>query len=568
MMSVLNAVMLAVSSSLAASIAVKATVTTALALLGVWLARRSRAAVRHTLLAAAFGVLLLLPIVSVVAPPVRIAVTPVEERIVPHFPPNTAAISRVAPARPSGAVQAAPPSPGIAVPALLLAAWIAGTVGFLLPVVMGLWQVRALRRSALPWRLGQSAVESLALDAGIYRRVEVLLHEAIPGPMTCGIVHPAILLPQDAQAWAEEDLNRAIVHELEHVRRGDWLSHCLARAVCAVYWFHPLVWIASRRFALEAERSCDDAVLGRSEATAYADQLVGLAQRLSSAAKSPVLAMASRADLAARVGAVLDERQRRGRAGALPVALACAAAALVLTMSPLTVVAAQQAATIDLPAASLPRFSVSANLVVVDVSVHDRSGNDVKGLSADDFAITEDGVSQSISLAEYQEVTPIQGAQGNVRSYYILGYHTSNSALDGAYRRISVRVKPGDAAKLDFRQGYYAEKAFARPGSPASITTGADPGLAPGLTAPVLLYKKEPEYSEAARKAKHQGFVVLYLEVNASGHPTNIKVLRSLGLGLDEKAIDAVQQWTFAPGTKAGKSVAMPVQVEVDFRLL
>ena len=80
MMSVLNAVMLAVSSSLAASIAVKATVTTALALLGVWLARRSRAAVRHTLLAAAFGVLLLLPIVSVVAPPVRIAVTPVEIR--------------------------------------------------------------------------------------------------------------------------------------------------------------------------------------------------------------------------------------------------------------------------------------------------------------------------------------------------------------------------------------------------------------------------------------------------------------------------------------------------------
>ena len=106
----------------------------------------------------------------------------------------------------------------------------------------------------------------------------MLLHEALPGPMTCGVLHPAIVLPPDAQIWDQEDLNRAIVHELEHVRRGDWVSHCLARAVCAVYWFHPLVWIAWRQLALEAERSCDDAVLGRSEATAYADQLVGLAQ--------------------------------------------------------------------------------------------------------------------------------------------------------------------------------------------------------------------------------------------------------------------------------------------------
>ncbi len=55
----------------------------------------------------------------------------------------------------------------------------------------------------------------------------------LPGPMTCGLVHPAIVLPQDAESWNEEDLNRAIVHELEHVRRGDSLSRCLARAACA-----------------------------------------------------------------------------------------------------------------------------------------------------------------------------------------------------------------------------------------------------------------------------------------------------------------------------------------------
>ncbi len=157
--------------------------------------------------------------------------------------------------------------------------------------------------------------------------------------MTCGVVKPAIVLPVEAQTWPAEDLDRAIVHELEHVRRGDWVSHCFARAVCACYWFHPLVWMAWRQLALEAERACDDAVLRRAEATAYADQLVGLAQRLSTT-KSPLLAMANRADLATRVVSVLDGTRARGRAGAFCVAVAMAAAiVLVMTISPLTIVA-------------------------------------------------------------------------------------------------------------------------------------------------------------------------------------------------------------------------------------
>jgi beta-lactamase regulating signal transducer with metallopeptidase domain len=133
--------------------------------------------------------------------------------------------------------------------------------------------------------------------------------------MTCGVLNPAIVLPSNAEKWELEDLNRALIHELEHVRRLDRVSQCLARSVSAVYWFHPLVWIAWRRLTLEAERSCDDAVLGRSEPTAYADQLVRLAQRLSTAAKPPLLAMANRADLAARVGAILDGRSGVGGLG-------------------------------------------------------------------------------------------------------------------------------------------------------------------------------------------------------------------------------------------------------------
>ncbi|HXS97389.1 MAG TPA: energy transducer TonB [Candidatus Limnocylindrales bacterium] len=89
-----------------------------------------------------------------------------------------------------------------------------------------------------------------------------------------------------------------------------------------------------------------------------------------------------------------------------------------------------------------------------------------------------------------------------------------------------------------------------------------------GVSAPTLLFKKEPEYSEEARKAKYQGTVTLYVEVGVDGKATNIKVLHSLGLGLDEKAIEAVKQWKFKPGMKDGKPVPVAASIEVNFRLL
>jgi protein TonB len=88
------------------------------------------------------------------------------------------------------------------------------------------------------------------------------------------------------------------------------------------------------------------------------------------------------------------------------------------------------------------------------------------------------------------------------------------------------------------------------------------------VTRPVLLSRRDPEYSDEARKAKLQGIVELGIEVNAAGQVTNIRVLRGLGLGLDERAIDAVRQWKFRPGTVDGRAVATRAMVEVNFRLL
>jgi TonB family protein len=88
-----------------------------------------------------------------------------------------------------------------------------------------------------------------------------------------------------------------------------------------------------------------------------------------------------------------------------------------------------------------------------------------------------------------------------------------------------------------------------------------------GVAAPKLVYDPEPEYSEEARKAKYQGTCVLSVIVGPDGLAHDIKVTNTLGLGLDEKAIEAVKKWRFEPAVKDGKPVNVLISVQVNFRL-
>lgn len=111
-------------------------------------------------------------------------------------------------------------------------------------------------------------------------------------------------------------------------------------------------------------------------------------------------------------------------------------------------------------------------------------------------------------------------------------------------------------------------------GSGLGVGPGSDAGFGGesfrpgvGVTAARAIYDPEPEYSEEARKVHFQGAVVLSIVVDQAGRARDIRVARSSGLGLDEKAIEAVKKWKFEPGTKDGHPVAVGVNVEVNFRL-
>ena len=110
------------------------------------------------------------------------------------------------------------------------------------------------------------------------------------------------------------------------------------------------------------------------------------------------------------------------------------------------------------------------------------------------------------------------------------------------------------------------------------VGPGKGPGFGPGpggvrlagrngVTVPRVVYDPDPEYSDPARKAKLQGSVVLWVVVGPDGRPRDVRVQRALGLGLDEKALEAVKNWRFEPATLDGQAVAVQVNVEVNFRL-
>jgi beta-lactamase regulating signal transducer with metallopeptidase domain len=319
------------------SILGKATIMLVLGLAATRLTVRGRASVRYLFLVATFGTLLALPLMIVTIPAVTIEV-PASRAF--NSIAGVSAVSTSEPLllRPKTSVGLLEPVNGgwslPSWPMMFRFGWVAGTVILFLSLAVALWRLRRLRREGLPWPERRELTQSLATKCGVRRSIEVLVHEEIPAPLTCGVLRPAVMLPTEARNWSEAHLRRALVHELEHVRRADWVIQLAARAICACYWFHPLAWVAWRRLCLEAERACDDAVIQNADRADYAEQLVLLAQQMKARAH-PVLGMANRSDLSTRVSALLDGSQRRGRVSVPTAAVAMIAASiLVLAIAP------------------------------------------------------------------------------------------------------------------------------------------------------------------------------------------------------------------------------------------
>jgi TonB family protein len=448
---------------------------------------------------------------------------------------------------------------------ILLAVWAAGALLFLLPVIVGLWHMRNLCRVGQPWRHGQLIVRKLAADVGVRRPVEVLLHGAVSGPGSCGTLQPVIVLPMDAPTWHEDDLSRAIIHELEHVQRGDWVSQCLARAVCACYWFHPLVWIAWRQLVLEAERACDDAVLRHAEATAYADQLVMLAERMSHPPNWPLLTLANRTELAARVVAVLDSRQQRGPASIVCLALACVASVLlVATISPFRIVTAaqtqEQTQTFSgsltdplgrtLPDARLTLWNTYTQQPIETRS--DRAGHfKFSGIPAGSYRLQVDefGSQGQISLAHGQHLSRnIALVMGGMEDTLTVHSNDAPTALPPLPAPLPLPSQTSEP---------YPNQ--------ADLSRCAQVSMFCRVMPPVQIARIQPIYPAKQREGGIAGTVVVEGRVGTDGLIKDLHAISPADPDFASSTVDALRRWQFTPIRLDGVQVDTNIRVTAHF---
>jgi len=320
------------------------------------LLRRSSAAVRHMTWTLSIAALILVPFLSLALPQLQVPLLPdwagtgglarVEQTAaqppaVVELPVGTGGpgAESVMPAgdwpSPAGARQpvhpadaaaetpaapvpaaAAPQTPPVHWSAWVLLAWLAGAAALLLPLLAGtiiVWRQarRAERITSGSW---VHLLDELRPRLGVRGRI-VLLRSNWPNiPLTCGILHPAIILPAEADDWPADRRRVVLLHELAHIRRRDCLTQLLARLARVIYWFNPLVWLAGRMLRIEREQACDDLVLASGhKASDYAGHLLEIVGSLHSV-RCPSLAavaMARKSQFEGRLLAILDPRRNR-----------------------------------------------------------------------------------------------------------------------------------------------------------------------------------------------------------------------------------------------------------------
>jgi len=259
-------------------------------------------------------------------------------------------------------------------PTLLLALWSLGTALLLLRLAVSLRAARKIIAKTMP--LDEPLMTTITRQLKIAKPVALRQSEVGIVPFTFGLRKPVIVLPETANHWSAEERRAVLTHELSHVARRDVFWQFLSAVCCAVYWFHPLVWLTAWRLRIEREVACDDlVVLAGEEPPVYASMLLRLAGGLKEMpSRRHVLgctvAMARHHEVKQRIAAILNPnlfRKPLGRFGtAIFLCVAVAAIVLTATMSPFAQPAGetadgrpQTAAETQEPAAVLPGVAPS-----------------------------------------------------------------------------------------------------------------------------------------------------------------------------------------------------------------
>jgi len=536
-------------------LAVKASLLLVVAFLVTFALRRAPASWRRLVWVLAGGFLLLLPVLSVVSPPIAIGHVWNE--------PTWVSSTEVAAAVPVFSRATPKPAPVPWIPII----WASGALAVLLRLVAGMirisWLARAARRVQAP-----EAAAELAGRIGV-KRVAFVESDQVAMPITWGVLRPLILLPPGRSEWPPERMRLVLAHELIHVQQRDCLIQLLMQFVCALYWFHPLVWLGAAQFRKERERACDDGVLNLGFAgPEYAGHLLELVRTLKAGARpSLAVAMAHQSNLENRLVALLDAKVNRKKLGRTATVLATLAAACL--MLPLASVRGQSPAgrgtlmgtVTDPSGAVIPSVTVLAN----NLDAHTQETATCN--AAGEFTL------RSVPAGHYTLEVTIPGFKAFRQNDIVL------SANDT--QRLDVHMELG---KINERLEVIGKKPVSG-GVSGGITGGAGGGIAGGIGGGVqagvphrirvggnviaarLVSRVEPIYPEYAEQQGIQGAVLLQAIISKEGSVMSLSVVNTADPDLARAAMTAVGQWHYQPTLLNGQPVEVVTTITVDFKL-
>ncbi|AFU99882.1 TonB family protein [Simiduia agarivorans] len=385
---------------------------------------------------------------------------------------------------------------------VVIAAYLFGALFILFYLLLGLWLLRTIDRTAAPSK-AQSRLDWLRKLSGISQPVCVKTSAAIAHPQVWGWRRPTLLVPTrfDQQAAAAQDL--ALLHELGHVARNDWGLSIAGRIICALFWpLLPVWWLAANQRQL-AERATDDWVLAtRNKPEDYADLLLASARTLQQDLPSQAL---NGSPLFQRVQCLLndnldrDTRDHQSLAAGLAITLGLSALLAVAHLQPVAPLPASHQITWRW----LPQETVEPTL-------------------APDDALTVAPLPTLLPEPQRPAREPME----------------------------QVRV----LARADAIDGTYA-------GGPAADIQVGRPDL-PGILPMILV---TPDYPRAALRRGIEGVVRLGFSIDAEGRPVDIRVLQSPHASLTQAAIDAMQQSRYRAPLLNGQPVQLTGLTE-DYR--
>ena len=494
---------------------------------------RRNPAARHAVWLAASLALLTLPLLETAKRATPPAALPRVEITAP-------AVLATAPTPEAAAPQIASP-----LPALFAALYLAGLALAAGRLAYGWNASRTFLQRARP--TDHPALAPIAARCGLAPAPPLRTSPRFSGPVTAGVLRPAIVLPSGHERWTHARLEAVLAHECAHIARHDTRAALLIAVTRALYWFHPVAWRLHHHTARLMEQACDDfalRVLGDSRA--YANALLATASPTANPNHIGALAMASH--LSSRIDRVLSGApagagilRRRSLAS-----FAAATLVAALGVAVLTPVLAQQS-------------GVSLEGVVVDAS-----GARVPGVSVilrdRDQGVTEATVSGADGAFALRGLAPSEQYELEVEAGGFARAEQHVELLQNA--NVEVQLEIGGVREAIVVEADAPAVAAAPTRAPQRIRVGGNVQKAR------MIHHVQPQYPEAARAEGVEGTVLLEAVISVSGQPVSLTEVNNLvDSRLVAAATDAVSQWRYHPTQLNGQPVEVATTITVGFRL-